>query len=363
MAGDVESNPGPRSDKHPRAGDLLQMDIGARTQAIYDTRLKELLHFYRPSGFAQVPDIVQGAPEQVAQRLAVFLRQQYSTGAWNRAHAAQFIAAVKRFMVISLSLGRPVPEPDLCLVPARRLLKTWAQQQPVESHIPVPQGVVQALVSLLISTGHWSAALLVALGFHCLLRVEELMGLKWQHLEPAPAVMAQAYKLVQGLVCIERPKLRTGLHRNNVQFVTVEDTTLAAFLAWLVADLVPADKAELIWPEGPVQFLVLWKWALHKLGLHDMHFVPSGLRGGGATHHYLIHQDLPRLRRRGRWQAERTLEHYLHEVVYAQQQSRMPEAAANRVADWAALTPTLLNPPPAPAPPLFLRRKALGGDG
>ena len=42
----------------------------------------------------------------------------------------------------------------------------------------------------------------------------------------------------------------------------------------------------------------------------------GGLRGGGAVHSYLTDQNVPQVRRLGRWAREETLERYLQEGIY-----------------------------------------------
>eukprot|EP00971_Amphidinium_carterae_P154168 3057567-Amphidinium_carterae.1 len=179
------------------------------------------------------------------------------------------------------------------------------------------------------------------------------MAIRWQHndLESALLVLSQQYPLVQGLASIAKPKLRTGLNRNNFQFVVIEDALMAGFVHRQRAAVSQPLQQELLWSQGLVEFLHMWRQGLAVLGLTAMPYVPSGLRGGGATHHFLMHQDVPRLRRRGRWQTERTLQHYLHEVVYAQQQKHMPAAALELVSKWASLCSPLLTPPSSLSPP------------
>ena len=48
-----------------------------------------------------------------------------------------------------------------------------------------------------------------------------------------------------------------------------------------------------------------------------LRFTVGGLRGGGATEHFLKHQNVPLLRRRGRWTQLNTLDRYLQEGVAA----------------------------------------------
>ena len=63
------------------------------------------------------------------------------------------------------------------------------------------------------------------------------------------------------------------------------------------------------------EFRNLWHEALNALQCADLHWQPAGLRGGGATEHFLRHRDVQGLRRRGRWTQLATLDRYLQEGV------------------------------------------------
>eukprot|EP00971_Amphidinium_carterae_P233730 4638304-Amphidinium_carterae.1 len=102
---------------------------------------------------------------------------------------------------------------------------------------------------------------------------------------------------------------------------------------------------------------------LAQLGL-PARFTPAGMRAGGATHHFLVHQDIPRLRRRGRWQQEKTLEHYLHEVIYAMEMAKLSPRQLSKVQHLARLAGTICQDlPSTPPPPLAGRLSSDGLSG
>ena len=63
------------------------------------------------------------------------------------------------------------------------------------------------------------------------------------------------------------------------------------------------------------EFRNLWHEALNALQCADLHWQQAGLRGGGATEHFLRHRDVQGLRRRGRWTQLATLDLYRQEGV------------------------------------------------
>ena len=87
----------------------------------------------------------------------------------------------------------------------------------------------------------------------------------------------------------------------------------------------------------------------------------GGLRAGGATDHFLQHQDIPRLRRRARWTGERTLERYVQEGAYFL--TARLEAATDQVwlSHLASLAVPLLLDPAFPPPSLPAVRTVIGG--
>lgn len=108
-----------------------------------------------------------------------------------------------------------MPDTDEVLGPARRLSRCWNKSEPIECRAPVPLDVALALFSLFMATGNISAAVLTILGFHCLVRTEELVCLRCADLMLAPDIIKDGYPHVSSLLAIPKPKLRTGVGRNN----------------------------------------------------------------------------------------------------------------------------------------------------
>lgn len=107
-----------------------------------------------------------------------------------------------------------------------------------------------------------------------------------------PQIVRQRYLRVACLVSIPKPKLRTGVGRNNVLFVIVEDSALAPLFSWLIKGLNERDLRLQIKPKTTTAFLYHWRAGLRRLELVDGALLPSGLLPGDTTHHYLTHQDI-----------------------------------------------------------------------
>ena len=58
---------------------------------------------------------------------------------------------------------------------------------------------------------------------------------------------------------------------------------------------------------------LLLGWDLGEEGTHS--FTWASCRAGGATHQYMMHEDIARLELHGRWASSRTLKIYVQEAV------------------------------------------------
>ena len=126
-------------------------------------------------------------------------------------------------------------------------------------------------------------------------------------------------------------------------------------------DKVPkARRADKIWNVDGTQHHATWHRALAGLRMpasaDGPGFTPAGLRGGGASEHYLVHRDVQGLRRRGRWTQVTTLDRYLQEGVLLLAQHGLSETT-KRMAALAVNVfrrPLLALPEPAERPLLAL---------
>ena len=88
----------------------------------------------------------------------------------------------------------------------------------------------------------------------------------------------------------------------------------------------------MIWRRQPDVLARLWSEAMSTLEVDSAGYTLSGLRPGGATFDYLRYCDIARLRWRGAWRQERTLENYLQESMVWLAQTSWPSEARTRIA-------------------------------
>ena len=73
--------------------------------------------------------------------------------------------------------------------------------------------------------------------------------------------------------------------------------------------------------------------------MSHQHYTLRGLRGGGATDHWLQCRDLPPLRRRGRWTSARNLERNIQEGTFLLHQNHLSKVVADRLSALVELAP------------------------
>ena len=119
-------------------------------------------------------------------------------------------------------------------------------------------------------------------------------------------------KLVDGSLSIRYGKL-WHLPHQRAKHAQNGRTCSSATRAWNV--LVNTMKSSIpdcrldtaIWNFTATQHFACFQRQLHSLCVSHQHCTLHGLRGGGATDHWLQYRDVPQLRRRGRWTSEQRL--------------------------------------------------------
>ena len=228
---------------------------------------------------------------------------------------------------------------------------TWRIKEPEEFRAPIPVEIALAIAVVLFATGDILAAALVVSSHHLLLRPFEFMQCLRSEIAIFPIHARKRYSKPIGIFGISRPKMgRRAVGRQ--QYVLIEDSMVAALLRWLLRGISAQRLRSRLWPFSEADFRKRWDRACAMLGLGFLRLTPGGLRGGGACHHFLTFQNVPAVRRRGRWAHEDTLEHYLQEAAYYTASLRLPDTLRQRIEFFAALAESLFVDPGTPAPPL-----------
>ena len=252
-------------------------------------------------------------------------------------------------MLLAASLGVELGSIQDVLKPAWRTIRSWKLAMPPEFRAPAPLELVAAIALYAWVHHEFQFVVMCLLQFHCLLRPDEARNIWLSDIIIFLADEAARYSGVYGLVGVRKPKTRRLAAHAPTQHVLIEDKSLADFLGWLLSPI-PADLREvLLWNGSPELHAKLWRQALAMLGCQDGPWTPASLRGGGATEHYLRQQNVPALRRRGRWTQEATLERYLQEGILLRHSTSLP----TKVIQLSGLAASVLQPASSPPPPLL----------
>ena len=188
---------------------------------------------------------------------------------------------------------------------------------------PIPLSLLWGLMVLALATNMGSLAVLLALGYHCLLRPGEMCRLERRHVRLPGNV---GWHSSVGMVVITDPK--TARTAARVQHVVIHDRLVLLLCQAFWGRLLPHQPLS----PGNIRGLEGWfRWAMVSLGLKERQFTPAGLRAGGATHDYLAGSPVERLMWRGRWAALSTLKHYVQECASVLATATMPPVAQYRL--------------------------------
>ena len=115
----------------------------------------------------------------------------------------------------------------------------------------------------------FSFAILVRLGFHCLLRPAEILKLTAGDIR----LPVSAYEPRRVVIRLMDPKNRSSL--GCFQFVMVDDEGLVGWLHWYLSGVNESVK---LWPGFSAQFSKRFRHTLARLGLQRLPITPGCLR-------------------------------------------------------------------------------------
>ena len=192
-------------------------------------------------------------------------------------------------------------------------LKTWEEQRTSRLRPPIPGPIWVMCLGLARAHGitessrtqrdMWNAfAVLVEIGFVCMLRPGELINLAHSDIAlPGTFVTSQRHAALR----VVSPKNRRQFGEH--QFVLLKHSNA---IAWLESIYKPNCTSR-IWQFSRREFSDRFKQIMKELEVVDCKFTPASLRPGGATHYYGQGISIGTLRFMGRWTVEKSLEHYI----------------------------------------------------
>ena len=228
-------------------------------------------------------------------------------------------------------------------------IRGWRALQPVKSRVPISRMLLQALLITSLARGNsesgrareiwWSSMLACWICFEGLLRPGELCQLRVGDID-MPLGNWEDTENVGMILTIRKPKTRR-IYRT--QFVLIKNVSLIRWMSWWIQGLDPGRK---VFRMGRRLWASMFSSGLSLFGAGDKGFTLGSLRGGGATHHFRVHENLGRLQYHGRWAKAETLRFYLHDALAAQVDARLSNESRELIAVILQHVHVLVRPPP-----------------
>eukprot|EP00438_Fugacium_kawagutii_P010766 Skav218282 [mRNA] locus=scaffold2035:521355:522095:- [translate_table: standard] len=221
-------------------------------------------------------------------------------------YSGHLLSALKRFY----------PQLRFKLPVSSQLYKNWVKVYAPQRATPASWDLVEAMIGLALAQQQGAMAILLAVGFHCMLRTSELLSLCGQHFVFHPGS--------EGLsVAIPGSKTSAG----NPQVLLITDEQLIK----LVHACLPSKRMRLVWDKTNHAFRRCFDELL--LGPSGS-YVPYALRRGGATHHFQTTLSLDSTVQRGRWACSKTARLYIDEGTYQLAQISWTTKQRKLVRQW-----------------------------
>ena len=240
--------------------------------------------------------------------------------------------------------------------------RRWSLAIPAEFRTPVPHEIALSVASSALLHNVPELSHLTFLSIHCLLRPADARQLRWCDVKILDGSLSTRCEKVYGIVDIRELTTRRMVGDAQQQ-VLLECHGICQLVNTMKSSILDHRFATAIWKLTAAQHFAYFQRQLRNLGVSHQHYT-HGLRGGGATRHWLQCLDLPQLRRRGRWTSGRTLERYIQEGKFVTspkptlQRSCRPSRRSRRArASFLCRTRLRRVPPPAPTATTLQRER------
>lgn len=226
-------------------------------------------------------------------------------------------------------------------------IRGWKAIAPSRPRTPITRHLLEALVLAALSKGYlehgsarqrwWSAALGFWLGFECLLRPGEVLGLRVCDVVVPEETLAGPDAGI--VLVLQTPKTRRVWRK---QFVISHGSEFNSWLIWWLAGRTAKQR---VFTLSMSSWRNMLMQLCHEMRVTNMRITLGSLRAGGATWQFREYSNLGRLQFYGRWKTLASLEHYLHEAMACFATTRVPEEAVKIVSTLRQFIRFLRGPP------------------
>ena len=274
-----------RQSERQSLGQLRTLIVNPSTVVRYEKSVKAFLRWLHTENKGWPRNF--GVLDLLASEFVDFL---WSDGE-GKAFASNFVAGIQHFQ----------PSARKHLPSTWRLLGAWNRRELPARATPASEELVETLAGMALRDKLPDMAVLLCLGFHCLLRTGELLGLTAGDCDvDLPGLQAV---LNLGLS-------KSGSRQGAKESVTVDDPVVVRLLAVLLLNKKPGDRLLSV---SQATFRKKFADYIKELGLDDYDFKPYSLRRGGATAHFRHFGQLSRTVVRGRWASAKSARIYIND--------------------------------------------------
>jgi len=182
------------------------------------------------------------------------------------------------------------------------LITAWQRNELPQRATPLTLRLLKAFCGVCITNGWLDLCLILAIGYHCILRTAEMYSMSCGDF---------TFNRHDNTAILTLSTSKSGTRYNIVESVTVTDAALVRKLRQTVCSRAPGD---LLFPLGHRIFRSQFASIVKTLRLpSDLLFTPYSIRRGGATEDFRSHGNIGATTVRGRWANERTCRVYVNQ--------------------------------------------------
>ena len=210
-----------------------------------------------------------------------------------------------------------------------RLFATWRKIEIPMRAPPLTLRIIRSLAAYEMEHGNLDMCTLLLLGFHCMLRTGELLG-----------VCGNDFVLgsKQGICSLKYTK--TGKRNAANEFITIDDIITLEALAQLIRFQRETNTLHCpLWNRSPGLFRKRFQQLCEIFKLQHFQFRPYSMRRGGATHYFQISQSMEGTLIRGRWESSRVARIYISDALSWLPSLKMSQATASLLQKFYFLNP------------------------
>ena len=299
-AGEAKT-PGPRRPNKRREGRLEDVQLLSTATLMREARtLKIFLEW--AAGFIhsmEVEEVFQRSPSLLVCALCCFGKVEYNAG-----------GALSNFRHLVLSCQKWTPLCRPLTAPCWDLISKWERVEPVTHRVPVPEGLVKALVVVAWHLRWYSWAGVTLLAFYGAGRVGEVLKCRREDLlMPKDLMDVEQHSIYLRLAQFKA----LGRQSARIQHMEVSDEHAVKIICAVFSHL-PASSS--LFVGSPSSYRRRWDALLELCQLPtSLRLTPGGLRGGAAVTLYRKHVPIGDILWRLRLRAQTTLESYLQEMA------------------------------------------------